>query len=205
VNAPLLQPTDLQLDALREVANIGCGQAANALSRLLGGQRVCLSLPRAVVVPLRELPSLVGGAEAPVVAAVLEMGGGLSGHLLMVASAEDARRLVAMLLGGAAEGAPAQLGESALAEVANILASACLNAISRLVGLTLVPSPPVLDSDVAQAVVRRALLADVKGEGRAVVLEARFQTPGQPGGAEGQLLLVPGPHALSVLLARLGV
>jgi chemotaxis protein CheC len=205
VNAPLLQPTALQLDALCEVANIGCGQAANALSRLLGGQRVVLSVPRAVVVPLRELPSLVGGAEAPVVAAVLEMGGGLSGHMLLVASAGNAQRLVAMLLGEPAQAPLASVAESALAEAANILASACLNAISRLVGLTLVPSPPVVDSDVAQAVVRRALLADVKGEGRAVVLEARFQTPGQPGGAEGQLLLIPEPDALSVLLARLGV
>ena len=73
------------------------------------------------------------------------------------------------------------MAQSALAEVANILASACLNAISRLVNAQLVPSPPTLQSTVARAVVQRALESDVDGAGRAVVLEARFQMAGSPG------------------------
>ncbi len=202
--SPHTAPTELQLDALREVANVGVGQAATALSRLLGGRRVELTVPRAVVLPVSDVPSLLGGAHVPLVAVTLAMRGELSGHLMLALAVPDARRLVGALLEGAGDGPLGATERSALAEVANILASAFLTAVSRLTGLRLLPSPPTVDEDAAHAVVGRALLRDVPGGGAALVLEARFLLPGAQG-VEGQLLLITESASMDALLARLGV
>jgi chemotaxis protein CheC len=207
VNAPSA-PTELQLDALREVANVGVGQAASALARLLGGRRVSMSVPRVEVLPLREVVGLLGGPAAPLVAVSLQMCGELTGHMLLAMDDRHARALAGALLSQAPRADGALLSEeerSALAEVANITGSACLSAIGKLTNLKLLPSPPALSRDAAQAVVRQALLHDLVGEARAVVLEARMLLEGLEGGLEGQLLLVPDAPSLRTLLARLGV
>jgi chemotaxis protein CheC len=204
VNALALPPTEAQLDALRELANVGCGQAANALSRLLGGRRVGLSVPRALVVPLGEITGLLGGPGTSVVAVTLGFSGTLRGQLLLVLPEDEAHRLSTMLTGELPGPSLSALGRSALSEVANILASACLNAISRLVRAQLLPSPPSLQSATAQAVVQRALESDLDGAGRAVVLEAQFQMAGSPG-VEGQLLVIPDATSLPELWSLLGV
>lgn len=201
MNAPTA-PTELQLDALREVANVGIGQAATALSRLLGGRRVMLSVPHVALLPLREVEGLLGGAQAPLVAVSLEMTGGLRGQLLLALEEPHAQRLASALLGGT--GALGEPGLNALREVANIAGSACLNAISHLTSLKLLPSPPLLERDVARVVVQRALAAGGAAASAVMVLEARMLLEGSPG-VEGQLLIIPEAPSLRTLLSRLGV
>ncbi len=92
-------PNELQLDALREVANIGCGNAANALAQLVGGYAVTVDVPSVLTAPTTELATLLGG-NLPIVAASLEVQGQLSGRLLLVWSEDDARLLTRLLLRG---------------------------------------------------------------------------------------------------------
>ncbi|HLL55696.1 MAG TPA: chemotaxis protein CheC [Myxococcaceae bacterium] len=203
---PLL-PTDSQLDALREVANIGVGQAASALSRMVGGRRVDIGVPRAMVVERAELMQLLGGEGTQVVSASLGVVGDLSGQLLLVLMERDAVRLGAVLLGkpGTAEGPLGEDHRSAFAETANILASACLSAIGKLTNFKLLPSVPTLAEDSAGAVMDRALTQlDSGPPGKAVVLECRFTTAGSVP-IEGQLLVIPHLESLKRLLERLGV
>ncbi|AKQ63287.1 Chemotaxis protein CheC -- inhibitor of MCP methylation [Myxococcus hansupus] len=195
-------PSDAQLDALREVANIGCGHAANALSRLMGGRKVDLSIPRVVLTRPSDAAGLLGG-DAPVVAAWLGIEGGLRGVLLLALPQEDGNALEALLLNG--QPAIHQVErDSVVAETANIVASACLSAMGRLTGWRLVPTVPTVRRGSADGVVSDAV-GQVEGDAsRVVVLEARFLATAAPP-VGGQLLLVLERDSIRDLLARLGV
>jgi chemotaxis protein CheC len=197
-------PSPLQLDALREVANIGCGNAASALSRLVGGRRVSIEVPRAHVVDVDDLSSLVGGHERQVVAATLEIYGQLAGRVMVLLESGDAHRLCELLLNAPTESRLREAERSAFSEAANIVASACLSAIGQLTGLSLLPSVPTVDEDDAASVVEELLHRSDPSVGVAVVLETRFAaTEALP--FAGQLLVVPHPASLKTLLRRLGV
>ena len=197
-------PSDLQLDALREVANVGCGNAASALSRLVGGRRVSIEVPRALVVDVDDLSALVGGHERQVVAATLEIKGQLAGRVMVVLESGDAHRLCELLLNAPTENKLREAERSAFSEAANIVASACLTAIGQLTGLSLVPSVPTVDEDDGASVVEELLHRSDPSVGVAVVLETRF-TASAALPFEGQLLVVPHPASLKQLLSRLGV
>lgn len=201
---PPQPPSELQLDALREVANIGCGNAASALSRLVGGRRVSIEVPRAHVVEVDDLTVLVGGHERQVVAATLEIHGQLAGRVMVMLERGDAHRLCELLLNAPTEPRLREAERSAFAEAANIIASACLSAIGQLTGLALLPSVPQVEEDDAASLVEELLERSDPSVGVAVVLETRFAaTAALP--FEGQLLVVPHPASLKTLLGRLGV
>ncbi|WP_141333096.1 chemotaxis protein CheC [Myxococcus sp. AB025B] len=194
-------PSDAQLDALREVANIGCGHAANALSRLMGGRQVDLSVPRVVLTGPEDAAGLLGG-DASAVAAWLSITGALRGVLMLALPAPDAQALETLLL-GARECGQAER-DSAVSEAANIVASACLSAIGKLTSWRLMPSVPTLRRASARELVGAAV-GQVEGDpGRVVVLEARFMAAATPP-VSGQLLLVLERDSSRALLARLGV
>ncbi|HME90213.1 MAG TPA: chemotaxis protein CheC, partial [Myxococcaceae bacterium] len=130
----LSPPNEAQLDALREVTNVGCGHAANALSKLVGGRKVQIEVPRVVLTRAAEMPQIVGGVDAPVVIIALDMLGELQGRLLLVLQEGDAQQLSAQLLNDATR---QQVELSAICEAGNIVASACLNAIGSFTGLRL--------------------------------------------------------------------
>nr|WP_217917314.1 MULTISPECIES: chemotaxis protein CheC [unclassified Myxococcus] len=187
---------------MREVANIGCGHAANALSRLMGGRKVDLSIPRVVLTGPSDAAELLGGA-APVVSGSLGIQGGLRGVLLLVLPQEDSAALEALLLEGQTALHQAER-DSVVAETANIVASACLSAMGRLTGWRLVPTVPTVRRGGARDAVSDAV-GQVEGDASSVVvLEARFLAAAAPP-VGGQLLLVLARDSIRDLLARLGV
>ena len=194
-------PSDAQLDALREVANIGCGHAANALSRLMGGRQVDLSVPRVVLTGSSDAAGLLGG-DAPTVAAWLSITGGMRGLMLMALPLAEGQALETLLLGRPTSEQAER--DSAVAEAANIVASACLSAIGKMTGWKLMPSVPTLRRGAARALVDEAVGQVDSDAGRVVVLEARFNAAAAPP-VSGQLLLVLERESIRALLARLGV
>lgn len=196
-------PSEAQLDALREVANVGCGHAANALSKLVGGRKVQIEVPRAVLTLAAEMPQIVGGLDVRVVITALDMLGELEGRLLLVMEENDAHQLSMELLQGEIP-AGQQVELSAICEAGNIVASACLNAISAFTGLKLLPSTPTVWRDKAGAALKTAT-QDLECEaGLVMVLEARFTASSEPA-IGGQLLVLPRRSSVDVLLRRLGV
>lgn len=195
-------PSELQLDALREVANVGCGQAANALSRLVGGRAVRIDVPRVLTIESGALPDTDAG-DARVVAVGFDIQGTISGRMLLVWPEDDAAGL-ATLLGARGTGTlleePAR---SALSEVGNIVASACLSAIGTLARIRLIPSIPELSCDTASAILQRTVQEANAGD-TSVVLEARFHMAPVPP-LTGELFLVPARASLPTLFEALGL
>jgi chemotaxis protein CheC len=135
----------LQRDALREVANIGAGHAATALSQLTN-RKIMISVPEVNITRLEEVPEILGKPDEVVAAVLMHMMGDLTGRTLVLFPQPSACTLCDILLrrdlGTTRTFEPME--QSGLKEVGNILSSAYLNALSDFMGMMLVPSVPSL-------------------------------------------------------------
>src|SRR6478609_4939282 len=148
----------LQMDALREVANIGAGHAATALSQMIG-ETIMISVPTINVARLEEIPPQVGTPDEPVAAVLMHMMGDLTGRTLLVFPRRTAHRIAALLLhANGRDDDFSDMEQSAIKEAGNILSSAYMNALSDFMGMMLIPSPPSLAVDMSSAVLTTAHL-----------------------------------------------
>jgi len=145
--------SDYHKDALREMGNIGAGNAATALSQLLG-KDVSLSVPEVVMVPADKMVDRIGIKNQIVAAVYLKIFGDVTGRALMIFP-QDKVFLIIDLLMRRSLGTTKEFGEneqSALREIGNILISSYMNAIAKLMGLNSVPSVPALAVDMVEAI-----------------------------------------------------
>ncbi|HET7631725.1 MAG TPA: chemotaxis protein CheC [Gemmatimonadaceae bacterium] len=190
----------LQLDALREVANIGAGHAATALSQMINGT-IMISVPRINVKRLEEVPSLVVGEDEPVAAVLLHMLGDLSGRALLVFPKPAAVELASMMLRRPnPTGELGELERSAIQEAGNILSSAYMNALSEFMGMLLLPSPPALAVDMASAVLTTAYLQFGSNRDYVFCVESDFMLKDDATRLRGFFLLLPDPASLQAIL-----
>jgi chemotaxis protein CheC len=197
--------SDRQLDALKEISNIGMGHAATALSQLIG-ETVHLRVPRVTVTDIAEVPELLGGAEKVVAGITLRILGDARGDILLIFPRESARRLLNRLLGQAGIGLEMdELGASTLKEVGNILASAYLSALGSLLHMTLIPSIPLLAHDMAGAVVDYVLIELSMLGDQALMVETEFHGDNpQEEAIKGHFFLLPDHRSLDIILDAVG-
>lgn len=145
--------TDLQKDGLRELGNIGSGNAATALSQLLG-RDITLSLPAVNLIPVEKITSVIGGGEEVVAAVYLRVFGEIPARTLLIFPQDKIFLMLDLLmkreLGTTKEFTDTE--QSGLMEIGNIIISAYLNAIAKFIGLNGVPSVPALAVDMISAV-----------------------------------------------------
>ncbi|MDD3718254.1 MAG: chemotaxis protein CheC [Actinomycetota bacterium] len=192
----------LQLDALREVGNIGSGNAAVALSTMVD-KKVLLSVPRASLVPLVKVSDLVGGAETPVVGIYLHISGDASGSMLLLLAETSATELAHLMVAGSDAGDLTTVEQSALQETGSILAGSYLNALSQMTGILLRPSVPGFAMDMAGAIVDFILVEISQSDDYVLVIETEFDILEHV--IRGHLILFPDLGSLDLILGRLGV
>ncbi len=189
--------TDQQLDALRELANIGSGTAGTALSSMLG-RPVDISVPTAAALPLEQAVEVAGSADEPVTAAVLPIVGDMNATVLLLFPPEDAVTLCGML----GVDADTEEGFSALGEIGNILGASYVGALGQMVGLELEPCPPQTALDMLGAIVASVLL--MRGEADvALILDSELVVEGES--CCLSFMLLPEAGGVNDLLARLGL
>ena len=192
-----MQYTELQLDALRELANVGAGNAGTALSALLG-RTVDIDVPRAAALPVGEAVAVVGDSGEIVSAVQLDVAGDMEPLVLLLFGAETSAVICGLL--GVPSGGDAR---SALSEVGNILGSSYLGALAQLAGLELEPAPPRLTTGEVGAVVAEALTARDPGGTTALLIDSAFSIEGEA--CSLSFLLLPSAQGVALLLDRLGV
>ena len=195
-----------QLDALREVANIGAGHAATALSQMTGGT-IMISVPTINIARLEEVPPQVSGPEEPVAAVLMHMLGDLTGRTLLVFPKPTAIRLSEMML-RRPQGSSVDLGEleqSAIKEAGNILSGAYMNALSDFMGLMLLPSPPSLAIDMSDAVLTTAYLQFGSDRDYVFCVESEFFLQDVGERLRGFFLLLPDYASLQAILKAIRV
>jgi chemotaxis protein CheC len=194
----VIQYTDMQLDALRELANIGSGTAATALSSMLG-RPIDLRVPNAQALPLADALDATGCADSPVTGVVLPVRGDMNAIVLLLFAPEDAASLCTLL--GVEAGT--EVGISALGEIANILGSSYIGALGTMTGLTLEPRPPQTVSDMLGAIVSSVLATSANASDLALFLDSKLSVDDSD--CSFSFMLVPSPEGLAELLSRLGL
>jgi chemotaxis protein CheC len=191
----------VQLDALREVANMGAGHAATALSAMTE-QRIMITVPRLTIAPLEEVPSHLSTPEEPVAAVLMNIMGEVRGRALLVFQQGTAVRL-AEILTKRAPGSCTELGAletSAIREAANILAGAYVTALGDFTGLRFLLSPPSLAIDMAQAVLTTAYAQFGSDPECVFCIETEFCMEEAGDRVKGHFLLLPDVASLETIL-----
>jgi chemotaxis protein CheC len=183
---------ELQLDALREVANIGAGHAATALSQMTD-RRIMISVPEITITRLEDVPETLGDPQEVVAAVLMHMLGDLTGRTLLMLPEGNARLLCDLLLRRDASATQAfgELEQSSLKEAGNILGGAYMNALSDFMGMMLLPSVPSLVVDLSAAVLTTAYLNFGKDRDFVFCVETNFFFVEAGQQLTGHFLLLP--------------
>ena len=190
-----------QLDALREVANIGAGHAATALSQMTSNT-IMITVPKIHVTRLEDVPAQLNSEDEPIAAVLMHMMGDLTGRTLLVFPQPTAVRMAELMLRRPI-GSSSELGvleQSAIKEAGNILAGAYMNALSEFMGLMLLPSPPSLHIDMSAAILTTTHLQFGSDKDQVVSVETEFMLKDAEEQLRGFFLLLPDAASLQAIL-----
>jgi chemotaxis protein CheC len=190
--------TDLQLDALRELANIGSGNAGTALGAMLG-KTVDISVPTAAVMPLAEAVAIVGKPDDLRHGVVVPIVGDMEAIVLLLFPDPDARTLCGIY--GIEPSTPD--GKSMLGEVGNILGTNYINVLAQMVGMELEPAPPQVVEDMLGAILQSVLLGRGEDVDQALILDSALMVEGEQ--CSLSFLLLPNHGGIKQVLERLGL
>ncbi|MDA8229142.1 MAG: chemotaxis protein CheC [Desulfitobacterium hafniense] len=198
-----MQITQVQLDALKEIGNIGSGHAATALSTLLQ-RRIDMSVPKVWTVSLDNISSVIDQLDSLQAVVYVKVEGGAPGKAVFFFPIQSAEAVVQALM-GTDEGIDilgSELAQSALKEVGNIMVSSFIIALTKLSGIPLQPSVPALAIDMAGAILDAVLLEE--GTIDEEILFIDTQLTGIPL-IEGKFIFLPNEGTLNKLFGVLGL
>ena len=199
-----------QLDAIKEVGNIGTGNAATALSKLLG-RVVEMDVPKVELVSIYELSEYYGSPTMPVASVFVRSESKFSCSIIFIGTEEGANEMIKMWLGVyfgdfAAEELPAEMFDSGLGELGNIIIGSFLGAINALIETTFQISVPGVARDMLGSILDVvASIFGTFGE-YALVISTVLRISGtEDVNMDGNIILLPDPDALELLLRKLQV
>lgn len=202
--------TSFHLDILKEVGNIGAGNAATAMSQLLN-KPIEMKVPSVKIVNFEEITELVGGPETVVSSVFLRIEGDAPGSMFFMLPVKQAKRLSRDLIGeelaARSEHAFSELAISALQEAGNILAGSYLSSLADFTKLNVEPSPPALSIDMAGAILSFGLLELSRSGDHAIVINTTFidQSEHLAHEIQGYFFLLPDPDSFKKIFQALGV
>ncbi|MDR1539934.1 MAG: chemotaxis protein CheC [Clostridiales bacterium] len=196
----------LHFDILKEIGNIGAGNALTALAKLLG-KKVDMKVPAVNLVEFKDIADFLGGPEQRVIGILIQIKGDLNGIMMFLLKDDSAFYLIkAIMMDLAPEEVSdgfSELELSALKEIGNILASSYLGSLAELMHLNIVPSVPFLAIDMANAVLSVPAIEFGKVADRALFIESVFIS--EMNDISGYFLLIPDLPSFERILSALGV
>lgn len=193
--------TEMQLDALQEIGNIGASHASSALSKMMGTD-VMIDVTESVVCRTEKVPEAFGDREMKVIAIYLDAFGVERGHMLIVMPIGMGIQFSDIILGRpVTEGRELDDDDmAALSEIGNICASAYLSAISDFLGNMLLPSTPSITVDMQGAVLElpAALAAETSNYAVLIKTNLKFNGVTYP----GYILYLPDVSSQALLMKK---
>jgi len=194
--------TDLQMDALREIANIGACHAATALSQLVQ-KKILIDVPQITIVRFPDLTSIFDGPETMVVGMYTPIFGEISGSILFLLPREDALRIVDMLW-GRSSGNTKTLKEKdleLLRQTANILVASYLSALTKFIGLTTLASSSAISFDMLGAIVDAIVIETNLKADEAVLVETELLETSDR--VKGLMFFIPDNESIDKILYKI--
>ncbi|OWZ84252.1 chemotaxis protein CheC [Natranaerobius trueperi] len=197
---------DIHIDVLKEIGNIGAGNATTALSEFLG-RSINMTVPEVKILPFTQVPEVVGGPEELVAGVYLNIVGEAPGSLMLLLKHDDAKKLIEILMGQQFSDEKDQLDEmaqSALMETGNIVSSSYLNALGNMTNLKVVPSIPAISVDMAGAILEVILFqVDEDISEHVILIGTEFLYEGDK--IRGHFFLIPDNESFPKILNSLGI
>lgn len=198
----------LQLDILREIGNIGAGNAVTSMSKIIN-KRIDMQLPSVKIVSFDELMELIGGPEEVIVAMLFQIHGEAKGTVYFILSIEEAESLVSEISSDVtldlfSNEEPNEFAISILKEVGNIMTGSYLSALSDFININMQSSIPYLGVDMAGSILTAGLFELSNVSDFAIIIDTELND-GESNGVRGHFLLLPEYETLYKIFAALGV
>ena len=195
--------SDMHIDALREIGNIGSGNAASSLAMMLSDQ-IDILVPVVRILDYEQVMEELGGPEQMIVGLLLCLDGDVNGMIMFLLHQNFANTLLASLIGEADVGGTVdEMSYSALQEVANIMAASYVNAIADLTGFTINVSVPSMCVDMLGAILSVPAIHYANISDKMIFIEDKFH--GKELDAPNHILLIPDVESLDKIMTSLGI
>lgn len=200
-NLTLEEMSTTYYDVLKEIGNIGAGNATTALASLLQS-KVDMKVPNVMMLDFKDVGNLLGGEEQELVAAYLGVEGDITGSILFLIHKETAMMMAKKLLGDYCGDDLGEMERSAVKEVSNIITGSYLNALATLTNLTIYPSVPDLAVDMAGAILSvPAIEFGIMGD-KILLIQSQLTNEIE---MEGFFIMVPDVDSYEKILRSLGI
>lgn len=189
-------------DVLKEIGNIGAGNATTALAQMLQC-KVDMKVPQVKLLDFKEVGELMGGEEQIMAGIYLVVEGDINGSIMFLLEYQSARHLVSKLMGTSCEGEDfSEMGMSALKEIGNIITGAYLNSLSTLTNLKIYPSVPDLSIDMAGAILSVPAIEFGALGDKILLIQTQFTDEMD---LDGYFIMIPDMESYELILTSLGI
>lgn len=193
--------SDMQLDALKEIGNIGAGNAATVLSQMVN-KKIDMTVPQVSVLPFEKMIEKIGSEEEIVKAILLKVFGDAPGDILYVMKTSSASSTVDILLKDFKD-VSEEVYNSAYQEIGNILGNSYINAITKVTGLNMMTSVPMVCEDMLAAIITSSFMDAEQYDDNVLSIDTRFSEDEKETG--GFFIYIPKPGSLEKILNNLGL
>jgi len=195
---------DMHIDVLREIANIGSGNAASSLSRMIG-HKVDIAIPDIGIKGFNEAYEVLGGAETVMVGTLLMLSAGINGMMMFLMPIDVVCDLVNMLMFTDIKSHEEidEMGYSVINEVSNIMSASFVSALADMTDLTIDISPPEAALDMLGSIMSVPSIYFAKMSDTLLLIQNELEIEGKKTSAS--VLLLPDMPSLEKLITSLGI
>jgi len=196
---------ELQLDVLREIGNIGSGNAATSLSEMLA-HPIGIQVPKIHILEYNQVVEALGGPEMMIVGILLTLSGDVNGMIMFLLEQNFAKMTLSALLGENYEefmDEEGEMGNSAMKEIGNIMAAAYVNAISTMSGMAINISTPDICTDMCGAIVNAPAVHYANISDKIIFIENKMSSDEEH--SNSYVLMIPDVESLEKIMTNLGI
>ncbi|ADH60974.1 CheC, inhibitor of MCP methylation [Thermoanaerobacter mathranii subsp. mathranii str. A3] len=193
---------EMYLDILKELGNIGAGNAITALSTIIG-KKVDMQVPKVKILDFKDVSDIFGSADTIIVGIYFDLEGDVKGNILFALDIKSASSLIWKLMGLEVKEDFGELEKSALEEIGNIMAGSYVSSLSTLTSLNMKISPPAISIDMAGAILSVPAIKYGEISDKILFIETQFIEGEKL--IKGDFFLIPDINSFDLILKALGV
>jgi chemotaxis protein CheC len=192
--------TEMQTSALKEIINIGVGNAVTSLSKMIN-TRISIDIPELRVELIEKVPEAAGGADKVVSGVIMHVDGDINGYIMMLLPKESAETICKAVSGEESTDILSPMNQSMIEEIGHILAGSYISSLSEFLGLNITISPPMQTYDMLGAIMDHVLIEMSQNVECTLFFDTIFTMEGKK--MEGIFLTLFDPMGMDKLLTRI--
>ena len=191
--------TDFHYSALKEISNIGIGNAVTSLATMLGSE-VKIMTPNLKVAKIEDVAEFSGGADKLVSGVLMKLSGDVNGYMIMLLPLESAQLICSIITMEEKCDITNPMNESLISEVGHILGGTYMTSLSDFFKMDIFASAPFHTYDMIGAIMDDILIQMSQEVEHAIILDTLFTLKGN--NMNGKILTLFDPISLEFILKR---